>query len=72
MNLALSAPQPKMAMLALALGHGQRVMKKTSPTSGLYPRLGDSSQGSPETFASHFKASWTKSPLELEALSKWA
>ena len=54
--------------LAPALGHGQRVMKKTSLTSGLYPRPDGSSQGSPETFASHFEASWTTSPPEIEAL----
>ena len=57
MNLVLSEPRMEMAMLAPTLGHGQRVMKKTSPTSGLYPRLVGSSQGSPETFASHFEAS---------------
>ena len=53
-------------MLAPALGHGQRVMKKMSPTSGLYPRPDGSSQGSPETFASHFEASWTTSPPSLK------
>ena len=42
--------------------------KKTSPTSGLYPRPDGSSQGSPETFSSHFEASWTTSPPELEVL----
>ena len=68
MNLALSALRPEMEMFASALGHGQRVIKKTSPTSELYPRPDGSSQGSLETFASHFEASWTTSPPELEAL----
>ena len=45
------------AMPAPALGHEQSVTKKTSPTSGLYPRTDGSSQGSPETFTSHFEAS---------------
>ena len=56
-NLALLEPRPEMAILAPTLGHGQRVMKKTSPTSGLYPRPNGSSQGSPETSASHFETS---------------
>ena len=55
-------------MFALALRHGQRVMEKTSPTLRLYPRPDGSSQGGPETFASHFEASWTTSPPELERL----
>ena len=64
----LGALDTSAGMLAPALGHGQRVTKKTSPTSELYPRPDGSSQGSPETFTSHLKASWTTSPPELEAL----
>ena len=47
---------------------GQRVMKKASPTSGLYPRPNGPSQGSPEVTASHSETSRTTSPPELEAL----
>ena len=54
-------------MLAPTLRHGQRVMKKMSVTSGLYPRSDGSSQGSLETFASHFEVSWTTSSPKLEA-----
>ena len=53
---------------APTLGHGRRAMKKTSPTSGSYPRSDGSFQGSSETSASHFETSWTTSPPELEAL----
>ena len=68
MHLALSEPRQEMEILAPALGHGQRAMKKTSPTSRLYPRPDGSFKGSLETSASHFETSWTTSPPELEAL----
>ena len=67
-NLALLEPRPKVAILAPALRHGQRVMKKASPTSGLDPRPDGPSQGSLEVSTSHFETSGTASPLELKAL----
>ena len=63
--MALLEPRLEEVILAPTLKHGQRMMKKTSPTSGLYPRPDGSSQGSPEVSASH---SGTASPPELEAL----
>ena len=68
MNLVLLEPKPEVAILAPTLGHGQRLMKKASPTSGLYPRPDGPSQGSPEFSASHSETFGTASPPELEAL----
>ena len=41
----LLEPRPEVVILAPTLGHGQRVKKKTSPTSRLYPRPDGPSQG---------------------------
>ena len=49
-------------------GRGRKVRKKTSPTSGLYPRTGGPSQESPEFSASHSGTFGTASPLEPKAL----
>ena len=71
-ELGLSEPQTKAASPAPALGRGQKVKKKTTPTSGLYPRMGCPSQESPEFSASHSGTSGTASPPEPKALPSWA
>ena len=67
-NMAVLEPRSKVAILSPALGHEQRVMKKASPTSGLYLRPDGPSQGSPKISTSHSETSGTASPPELEAL----
>ena len=67
-ELGALGTSPEVAILDPALGHGHRVMKKTSSTSGLYPRPDGPSKGSPEVFASHSETSGTTSLPELEAL----